>query len=277
MTTVVFFDSLSHFYDRHGIYSLSSVLKQNGIEVHFVRGPRQAKALQTIRSLAPDLLLYSAFSFAVPSFREFDKIAKQTLKANSLIGGPGPTFDWDCIKDSTIDAFCAGEGEIALLDYIQSGFRSRKNIAPKGSPGPSEFHPFAELDRLPFPDRDIVYRVDPTLRNMPSKQFLSGRGCPYDCTYCFNHKFREIFKTCGSVIRKKSVGYLLDEIRLVRGKYPLLTVVFNDDTFIIDKKWFLNFANVSRKKSDSPTPAISGPIWSTRKSPGPCATADALS
>jgi len=186
-------------------------------------------------------LLYSAFSFTIPSFKEFDKTAKQTLRVKSLIGGPGPTFDWDCLKGSTIDAFCAGEGEMALLDYIQSGFRAGKNIAPQGSAGPSEFHPFAELDQLPFPDRDIVYGVDPALRNMPSKQFLSGRGCPYDCTYCFNHRFREIFKTCGSVIRKKSVRYLIDEIRLVQKKYPLLTVVFNDDTFILNKKWFLEF------------------------------------
>ncbi|MBF0175327.1 MAG: radical SAM protein [Magnetococcales bacterium] len=42
--------------------------------------------------------------------------------------------------------------------------------------------------------------------------------------------------------KKKSVDYLLEEINLVKDKYPLKNVHFNDDIFIINKKWFFEFA-----------------------------------
>ena len=50
-----------------------------------------------------------------------------------------------------------------------------------------------------------------------------------------------MFKSCGPTVRKKGVEYLLDEIAQVRRAYPLAQVVFNDDTFILDKRWFLEF------------------------------------
>ena len=93
-----------------------------------------------------------------------------------MIGGPGPTFDHKAIENSSIDAYCVGEGEFALVDFIEGGFRPAKNIFLNGEKAVCGFYPFVELDNLPFPDRDIVYSCDPTLKNTPSKQFLSGEG-----------------------------------------------------------------------------------------------------
>lgn len=241
MAKVMFVDLLADIYDPHGIYSLSSFMKQHDIEVYFIRERNYKKALRKIVKIKPDLLLYSSFSSTIPIYSEFDKIVKRVFRTKSLIGGPGPTFDWECTNNSSIDAVCIGEGELALVDFIKGNFCSKKNIFWREDRAPSEFYPLVELDKLPFPDREVVYRIDPLVRRTPSKQFLSGRGCPYECTYCFNHKFREIFKDYGPAVRKKSVGYLLDEIRLIQKKYPLSNVVFNDDTFILNKKWFLEF------------------------------------
>lgn len=241
MPKVVFIDLLKDFYDQHGIYSLSSSMKRHNISAYFISGKSYKRILARIAQIKPDLLLYSTFFSNIPNYIEFDRIAKRMFNVKSLIGGPGPTFNWECIKDSSIDAACIGEGESALVDFINGGFRSNKNIFCRDDRMPSEFYPLVELDNIPFPDRDIIYQTDPLLRDMPSKQFLSGRGCPYECTYCFNHNFRDIFKNCGPIIRKKSVDYLLEEIRLIKKKYPLANVVFNDDIFIVDKKWFLEF------------------------------------
>jgi radical SAM superfamily enzyme YgiQ (UPF0313 family) len=242
MPQAVFVDLNRNFYDPHGIYSLSSVMKKQGIAVDFVGKINFEKAISLIISLKPDILLYSATSTDIPMFRKFDYIVKRAIKVKSIIGGPGATFDWKCITDSTIDAFCIGEGEIALIDFIQNGFTSNRNIFYREEEPSLGFYPFVNLDELPFPDREVIYRTDSTLRQVPSKQFLSGRGCPNQCTYCFNHKFIDLFKGCGPLIRKKSVSYLFDEIRQVREKYPLMNIVFNDDTFIIDKKWFMEFS-----------------------------------
>jgi len=241
MSRVLFIDLIEDFYDRHAIYSLSAFMKKHDVEVYFVRDKSYKRLLQKIAGIKPNFLLYSTVSSYMPMYIEFDRMAKENFTVKSLIGGPGPTFDWKCIEGSTIDAACVGEGEFALVDFIKGGFAGGKNIFCRGADAPSDFHNLVDLDSLPFPDRDLVYQYDSLIGDTPSKQFLSGRGCPYECTYCFNHKFMDIFKKYGPSVRKKSVDYLIEEILLVKSRYPLANVVFSDDTFILNRKWFLEF------------------------------------
>jgi anaerobic magnesium-protoporphyrin IX monomethyl ester cyclase len=242
MTKVMFIDLVTDLYDLHGVYSLCGVMKDAGIDVHFSRGRDDGKMLVEIDRIKPDLLLYTALSSNLERYAAFDAFVKKTYKVLSLVGGPGPTFDPTWFKGTTIDAVCIGEGEVALVAFIKSGFKSGKNIFYKDEPVPKDFYPLVDPDKLPLPDRDLVYQADHLVRDMPSKQFISGRGCPYQCTYCFNHEYNRMFAECGPVVRKKSVSCMLAEIKAVAAKYPLANVVFNDDTFIVNKKWFFEFA-----------------------------------
>ena len=82
--------------------------------------------------------------------------------------------------------------------------------------------------------------------------FISGRGCPYQCTYCFNHKYNQMYKGKGNIIRHKSVDYFLEEILQVKKEYPLEGIIFEDDIFIIDKGWLEEFAIKYSKKIGLP-------------------------
>ncbi|MBF0625371.1 MAG: radical SAM protein [Magnetococcales bacterium] len=237
----LFIDLLRLNNDQHGIHSLSAVLNHHGIRTEYLGTRNRAKALQAVARSRPDVLLYSSFSASLPEIQAFDREAKRLGRWHSVIGGPGVTFDHLAVKDSSIDAVCVGEGEDALTEYLLGGFQPVKNIVGNGAGLPGDFFPLVNPDQLPFPDREVIYRTDPLLRDAPSKQIFSGRGCPYRCTYCFNHKFNDLFKDHGPVIRKKSVDYLLEEIRLLQSRYPLSNLHFNDDTFILDKKWFFEF------------------------------------
>ncbi len=220
------------------------MLKHNGIEVSYMDGRSiRGGAMRNLRELKPDALLYSAFSNTLCDYVEFDRLAKQLVPGViSVIGGPGPTYSPQALDGSTINALCVGEGDHSLVGFLQKGFANYGNIRLIGDKGPApELLPLARPSELPFPDRDLVYQVDTLLRDMPSKQFFSGRGCPYDCTYCFNHSFRDMFRKAGPAVRKKSVDYLLEEIRRVRASYCLASVVFNDDLFIVNKPWLMEF------------------------------------
>jgi radical SAM superfamily enzyme YgiQ (UPF0313 family) len=188
----------------------------------------------------------------MPDYAIFDRKLKALWRGVSLIGGPGPTYSAEMLRGSSIEAYCVGEGEYALVDFIQSGHRPAKNIVACGSEDAGPYHPLVDLDALPFPDRDIIYREDALRRDISSKQFSSGRGCPYRCTYCYNHAFGKKFKDCGSVVRKKSVAYLFDEIEDVRRRYALRVIVFNEDTFILDRKWFFAFAEAYPRRVGLP-------------------------
>ena len=240
MKKVVFVDLVNIAFDQHGVYALSAYMKQHGIEVGFVSSRSQDVVLASLKQMNPDFVLYSCKTDEMTKYVQFDLILKQHLAATSIIGGPGPTYGWKDLTTSSINAICVGEGELALVDFVNVGVAG-KNLFLNGTPPSGEYHPFVELDQMPFPDRSVIYDVDPLVRNLPSKQFLSGRGCPYRCTYCLSGKFRHIFQSCGPIVRKKSVDYLLEEILEVRRLYPLNMVVFSDDTFILDKKWLFEF------------------------------------
>lgn len=241
MPRLLFVDLLKNISDLHGICSIIACLKKRNIDVSFIAGSCFERLCKQIADYEPDLLLYSAFSADVLKYIEFDLFAKERHRCKSIIGGPGPTYDWTCIQNSTIDAACVGEGETALLAFVDNDYHSVPSIFTREEDGPQSFARFTDLDALPMPDRSLVYVANPILKERPCKQFISGRGCPFHCTYCFNHQFRSMFKECGPVIRKRSVDHLFGEINYVRAKYGLKSVAFSDDTFIFDKKWFTEF------------------------------------
>ena len=45
-----------------------------------------------------------------------------------------------------------------------------------------------DLNKIQFPDRDILYGADKGVRDFHTKCFIASRGCPYKCSYCYNHK-----------------------------------------------------------------------------------------
>jgi len=256
MVKVAFVDQAKNFYDRHAIYSLSSVLESNGHKVYYVPKLRAKNIVNRLKEINPDLILYSSFTRDITKYAAIDRLAKKDLKIKSIIGGHGPTYDPEFVLNTTIDALCIGEGETAIIDYINCGFAANKNIIDKDNFNndscDADFYPFIDLDDIPVPDRSIVYEQDDVLRNQPSKQFMAGRGCPYQCTYCHNSSFNKKFKKCGPVIRYKSVDYLIEEISRIKNRYPLETVVFQDDVFILRKDWLKEFCEKFPRKIGLP-------------------------
>jgi radical SAM superfamily enzyme YgiQ (UPF0313 family) len=238
----VFVDLEEDIYDRHGIYALSAVLKEQGLAVSYVASANPNKALATLKELRPRYVLYSTYSSFFSRYADFDARLKREMQVFSVMGGPCITFNPGILQGSTMDAGCMGEGEAALTALITGDAIPAKNIFLRGETPPDSFDPFVDLDTMPFPDRDIIYSRDFVRRNNPAKTFISGRGCPYRCTYCFNHRYNALFRKSGPVIRKKSVDYVLEEVRRVKVAFPMKLALFNDDTFIVDKKWFFEFS-----------------------------------
>ncbi|MBI5394830.1 MAG: radical SAM protein [Verrucomicrobia bacterium] len=234
---VALVDFRSSFYDRHWAYALIPVLQRHRAQMAWfnLQNPR------AVAAYGPDLVLYNAFQSNLQQAAAFDAQLKALHRCKSVVGGPGPTFDKSSQHGTTLDAACIGEGETALDDFIASGMKDGRNLVTQNG-APLNLAHVVNLDQQPFPERDLIYAADPVLRLSPFKAFMSGRGCPYDCTYCFNHAYRDLFRNAGPVVRKKSVDYLMEEIALIKRKYPLKLISFQDDTFIINKRWLLEFA-----------------------------------
>ncbi len=117
---------------------------------------------------------------------------------------------------------------------------------------------------LPFPDRDLLFEKDEFTRLSGIKHFITSRGCPYDCTYCFNHALAEIYRGKGKRLRQMSVGGCRGS-QSVQARHPLQFVVFLDDLFIVYVDWLRELADHSPGRWACPFSATCGPTSSRRK------------
>jgi anaerobic magnesium-protoporphyrin IX monomethyl ester cyclase len=236
-------------YEPQGILHLSSVLKGAGHDVRLCV-VSQEDPMEVVEEFEPGIVGYSITTGSQRYYLELNRHIKERFDVFSVFGGPHPTFFPEMIEEQGVEGICIGEGEGAMLDLaavLENG-SLEPNIQNwwfklNGEVVRNPVRSYLEdLDTLPFPDRELVYSQHRPTRNSKIKHFFSGRGCPYDCTYCFNHALFDIYKGLGRRVRKRSVDVVLAEISDVREKYPLAFVVFLDDTFIFRKDWMAEFA-----------------------------------
>lgn len=267
MKKITFVISEARLHEQLSIMALSASLKNSGHEtslVFFQDDPlNKDKIVQALKKESPDFIALSFMSSVKEHYVELGRYIKQHINIPIIIGGPAATFDPDLcnFNDNPFDAVCIGEGDLSIVNFANK-YNSAENPTPlhnfvtrsgNGGKLTGELLNLVDpLDQLPFPDRRIIYDKDDFLRNSKIKMFVSGRGCPYQCTYCFNHKYNSMYRGKGHIIRHKSVDYFLEEIRQIRKEYPLEGIIFEDDIFIIDMGWLEEFAIKYPKKIGLP-------------------------
>lgn len=236
---------------------LSAIAKEENCETSLTS--IKDNYLRDIKNLKPDLIAASIMS---PDFQQMNaaiKKIKEDFKDIPIIaGGPHPTFFPEIINESPLDAICVGEGDIAfrnVLNYIKKGvrdFTGINNIITRNGKAP--LNPLVDnIDSLPFMDREVLYDSFPVFKHFQFRGFNSSRGCPYNCSYCFNHSYNKIYRNKGKIVRKRSVDNLLTEIEIVTKKYPTRFIKFSDDSFIHGADdWLVEFSSKYRKKINLP-------------------------
>lgn len=247
-------------YEPQGIMQLSSVLKAAGHEVRLVIATRE-DAVAFAARYKPGIVAYSVITGSQRYYLNLNRRIKQAVPAFSAFGGPHPTFFPEMIAEDGVDGVCVGEGEGAIVDLadaLASGGLPSSGIANwhlkfDGQIVRSPVRPYvADLDSLPSPDYALVYEADPAARDAKIKHFMAGRGCPYGCTYCFNHALTAIYRGKGPHVRLRSPERVIGDVLWVRERYPLEFVVFVDDTFILDGAWLAEFAQQYRRRVGLP-------------------------
>jgi anaerobic magnesium-protoporphyrin IX monomethyl ester cyclase len=111
-----------------------------------------------------------------------------------------------------------------------------------------------ELDALPFSDRDLLYAAHTHSRRTKIKPVISGRGCPYNCAFCFNKAYSDLYGGQGHRFRRRSPDNVLRELKEITAKNDVRFILFMDDTFILQDGWLHEF--MTRYKSE-----IGLPFW----------------
>ena len=254
-----------------GILYLSAVAKDIGHEVDLVLTSDDYEKKMT--DFQPDVVGYSVMTGNQNFYMKLNLELKKKYDFVAAFGGSHPTFFPKMVKHPGVDTICRGEGETAfleLLEKLENGKNitrianitvnkesfaktSRGAVCSKDKPtqiiptcGSDDFNkvrPFLEIDDIPIPDRSIISFK----KNLPIKHFIATRGCPYDCSYCFNKMYYDLYKeTTGDKnkrIRIRDHVLLVDEIEAAIKESDSETklVYFLDDVFALDKHWLPKF------------------------------------
>ncbi len=245
------------YIDPIGIMLISALAKAEGHTTHLGVLTRQ-DIITRVQDLKPDVIAYSASTGEHKYYLEANKVIKSRFPdIFAIMGGPHTTYYPQCIRESPLDAICIGEGDEAfteLLSRLQNGgdISTVRNIVTRQGENTDLRPLYQDLDNLPFPDRELFYQAT-ELGRWPLKSFMASRGCPYNCTYCFNHVFRKLYHGKGKVIRRHSVDYIIEEVQRIKSKYPVDCVKFYDDIFVYQADdWLEEFAIKYRRKIGAP-------------------------
>jgi radical SAM superfamily enzyme YgiQ (UPF0313 family) len=245
MAKIVFIQRLWHEYP--GIGYLSAILRRHG---HSTRVIIEESPNKVLKHLLPgDIAAFSVTTGMHHWALDVASHIKKNLGLMIIFGGPHPTYFPEMIEKEPVDIICMGEGEYALLDLANaldrgSDITKIPNLWVKagGTIHKNPLRPLVDdLDALPFQDRQIYYDSYPMLKKSASKVFMAGRGCPFECSFCFNEKLKNMYSGLGRYVRLRSPSNVIDEIRSVIKNYPLKTIFFNDDIFTMDREWLKQF------------------------------------
>jgi radical SAM superfamily enzyme YgiQ (UPF0313 family) len=283
---------LCTFYgtENAGIRYLSAALRSAGYPVHtvFFREWRNNNItmppdeeidlfMNLVRELKADLVGFGFISSLYPIARKVTERVQKELQIPVIWGGIHATSDPDrCLE--TADMLCVGEGDEALVELVRKMSQGEdcstiQNIWVKKD-GVAVKNPIRglieDLDSLPYPDifPDNKYLIDdgkvtpgePMLRGAEYRVYAS-RGCPYNCSYCYNSILRKIYKGKGKYYRHKSVKYLIGELLEVKKRFTKLRrVKLDDDTaFALEKEWIDEFCSEYRDKINVPLECLLSP------------------
>ncbi|HIC90268.1 MAG TPA: radical SAM protein [Anaerolineae bacterium] len=238
----------------------TGVLEQAGHQVRLVDAPATGYNLTDVVHMAeefqPRLLVLDT---SVPSMHYDVQVAaglKQTLPESFLVfvGLHVSALPEEMLRAApVVDAVARREYEYTLRELAEvldgGGDLSQVlglsfRVRPPGGngTGPEIIHtpdrpPIEDLDALPFVSdvyrrhlrvEDYFYAITP----WPSVTIITGRGCPYRCSFCL---IPQTFQ--GHRYRRRSVENVVAEFEYVAEHLPQVKHIFiEDDTFTVDKE-----------------------------------------
>lgn len=232
----------------------TGVLEQAGFNVRLVDAPAAGHdltyVLDLVKEFRPRLVVLDT---STPSIHN-DVAVAEAIKNHDpddafvLLVGPHVTAvpEASLQISPAVDAIARGEYDYTVRDLAQlldgggdlSDIQGLSYRASDGSIVHNADRPFIEdLDALPFVSQvyqrhlqveDYFYSI----ARYPEVTIVTGRGCPYRCTYCLWPQ-----TLTGRRYRKRSVGNVADEFEFIAQELPQVQEVFiEDDTFTADQK-----------------------------------------
>jgi radical SAM superfamily enzyme YgiQ (UPF0313 family) len=246
----------------HGLSILANIIrKKMGITPEFVdinaHRYNEDQVRSIIRSIKFDVVLIGG---QIPVYKRmilYADIIKE-INSNAVIiagGSAAMSVPELLLQNSKVDVVCAGEGEKVIIDLLEElksnkledlkhvkGFYHKVNDQILFSGKPEMLN---DLDlESDIPAYDLlpmeIYLSNPIIGFGRDIDFISSRGCPFSCTFCY--------QPWGSHFRAHSVDLIVDTLKYLKKNYGIDFVSFQDDEFMTQKSRVYEFCEQVRKQ-----------------------------
>ena len=260
---------------NYGLAHISALLKARNHEVvlwHLCEeiGPLPDKQafIRDLQAEQPDVV---GFSVVTNQWAYARTLAAWTREAGAgpiVVGGVHALADPEGILQSgVIDYIFRGESEEAFSEFVQrlengEELTDIRNLGyvKNGDIRLNPIRPLPDLDTLPPKDYglfDFQKLID--VKN-GWVGLMSSRGCPYACTYCFNHQMVESYRRdlqCSfrdlNYIRHFEVDSMINEIDYLLKNYQNISMfILDDDLFTYQKTYVAEFCEKYRQVTATP-------------------------
>jgi anaerobic magnesium-protoporphyrin IX monomethyl ester cyclase len=236
---------------------LSAVVRAQGHHTRLFIDRDEPDLLSALRGFAPDVLI---LPIDIGGHRWGCEMAAHLAREFAVplvVVGSWPTLRLEqALSRDEIRWVIPGECDVslpALLDMLASGRRDLRSLpglcwrdeagnVHRNAPAPY----VRDLDTLPPPDSSL-YEPYPYLQHFGVRRFVSGRGCPNRCTYCYNNGLAASTRHLGAYVRRKSAAAFVREIADTTKRYPTHHVHMGDDLFTASLPWLREFAPAYRR------------------------------
>ncbi|MEK6914124.1 MAG: radical SAM protein [Nanoarchaeota archaeon] len=247
-------DTATPIYPPLGLAYIAAVAREKGFPVKIIEANAYNLNYEQIKKeiidYEPNFLALSGSSSMM---NEIDKIARlcpENIKI--VLGGIHASSVPDDVLTNypRIDLVVRREGEETIIKILnEEKYENIDGLSYRDENGniinnkDSKF--LEDLDNLPFPARDLLPMkkyFSFESRKSPIDYIVSGRGCPYRCTFCAD------FITSGRKLRIRSAENIVKEIEFLIDNYGTKEIDFQDDNFTFYSERIKEFCNLMIKK-----------------------------
>lgn len=250
------------------IEAVSALLKENEhqVELAFDRGlfddkqyfsipflanifDDKKQVIHDIVSYKPDLLAFSVFADNFQWCLEIANRVKKIIDVPVIMGGIHPTSVPDvCIAEDPVDIVCLGEGEMPMLELVESMHKGTidygiKNLWFKKDEEiiKNPCRPLIKnLDEMPMIDKELF---EPFIPISDYYLTVTNKGCIAQCSYCSQNFYArwENEHKLGNFYRERSVNNVIEELAFMKKKYNFKRVDIKNNVLSGSKRWTYEF------------------------------------
>ncbi len=260
---------------NYGVSQMIANLEQAGHHSDFMHLcediaplPEKEEFLKQVAESNPDIIGFSVVTTQWELTKKVASWCKESIDTPLICGGIHATVAGEeVLKTGFFDYIMVGECDEAIVDFLDKlscgtsvSLLANVGLVLNGEIRINPVRPLPQLDNMPQKNYKKLHFQEIIDAKNGWVGLMASRGCPFNCSYCFNHVMVKRYQNdlkCSltklGYIRHHSVEQVVTEIKYLEDNYKNIKMyIFDDDLFIFDKKFVYDFSKEYKKTSKIP-------------------------